>query len=99
MPDPVRDVLDAAAPTDRARLLAGIDQASTATSFTSAVDAAERLISLGQDPAGPGLGMLARRLAGGSQPADTGVDLTVYDLVARNTRTQPAQTPTAQVGA
>ncbi|BAC18054.1 hypothetical protein HMPREF0290_0612 [Corynebacterium efficiens YS-314] len=99
MPDPVRDVLDAAAPTDRARLLAGIDQASTATSFTSAVDAAERLISLGQDPAGPGLGMLARRLAGGSQPVDTGVDLTVYDLVARNTRTQPARTPTAQVGA
>lgn len=99
MPDSVRDVLDDAAPTDRARLLAGINQASAATSFPSAMAACEQIIAVGQDLAGPGLGMLARRIAGGAEPADTSVDLSVYDLVARSTRTQSASAQKAQVGA
>lgn len=99
MPDAVRDVLDAADATDRARMLAGINQASTATSFTTAITACEQMIAVGQDPAGPGLGMLARRIAHGAEPVATEVDLSIYDLLPKTTRAHPSTTQEVQVGA
>lgn len=77
--DPVRSWLDQARHPDRARLLNKLDHAAEATSFTAAVTAATQLITLGDDPAGDGLGMLARRVHDNLEPAPTAVDLHVYD--------------------
>lgn len=79
MPEPVRDWLDTAADAERARLLAHVDQAATATSFDTAIEAATKLITIGDDPASAGLGMLARRIAQGAEPTAMVVDLGVYD--------------------
>lgn len=77
--DPVRDWLDAARLPERARLLTRLDHAAAATSFTTAVTAAMQLVNRGADPAGDGLGMLARRIHEGLEPAPAVVDLHVYD--------------------
>lgn len=77
--DPVRDWLDRAGLADRARLLARLDHAATATSFDTAIDAATALLGHGADPAGDGLGMLARRIHDNLEPAPAVVDLHVYD--------------------
>lgn len=77
--DPVRGWLDQARNPDRARLFTRLDQTAHATTFTIAVAAATQLITAGDDPAGDGLGMLARRLHQGVEPATTAVDLHVYD--------------------
>lgn len=77
--DPVRHWLDQAPLADRARLLARLDTAATATSFATAIDAATVLLDAGTDPAGDGLGMLARRIHDNLEPAPTVVDLHVYD--------------------
>lgn len=77
--DPVRDWLDQASLADRARLLARLDHAATATSFEVAIDAATQLLGHGADPAGDGLGMLARRIHDDLEPAPAAVDLHVYD--------------------
>lgn len=79
VPEPVRDWLDTAADAERARLLAHVDQAATATSFDTAIEAATKLITIGDDPASAGLGMLARRIAQGAEPTAMVVDLGVYD--------------------
>lgn len=79
VPDPVREWLDTATGSDRARLLEHLDQAATATSFETAIEAADKLITGGDDPASAGLGMLARRIAQGTEPAAAVVDLGVYD--------------------
>ncbi|MGP6174279.1 IS21 family transposase [Corynebacterium sp. A21] len=100
IPDVVRDVLDTADATDRSRILAGINQASTATSFTSAIAACEHMVAVGQDPAGPGLGMLARRIAQGMQPSTSEVDLSIYDLLPAHRHTHHHHNDQdAQVGA
>jgi len=77
--DPVRDWLDQAPLTDRARLLARLDQAATATSFATAVEAATQLLNIGTDPASDGLGMLARRIHDHLEPAPSVVDLHIYN--------------------
>ena len=81
--DPVRHWLDAASNAKRSRLLHRIDQAALVTGFDTAIEAAQKLIQVGDDPAGPGLGMLARRMAQGAEPAPAVVDLGVYDQLAR----------------
>lgn len=83
VPDPVRDWLDQASNTDRARFFARIEQTTTATDFDTAITAAHRLIMGGDDPGGPSVGMLARRIAQGTEPAPAVVDLGVYDQLLR----------------
>lgn len=85
--DPLRDWLDAAATSDRRRLLVGLTQAATATDFESATKAATRLITLGDDPSTATLGMLARRIAQGSEPAGQVVNLGVNDQLTQREAT------------
>lgn len=77
--DPVRDWLDQATATDRRRLLNAVDAASGTTGFDVAIQAADTLIQRGDEPDMAMLGMLARRLADGTEPAAVNVDLSVYD--------------------
>ncbi len=77
--DPVRDWLDKARLPERARLLSRLDQAAAATSFEVAITAATQLVGQGADPAGDGLGMLARRIHDNLEPDPAVVDLHVYD--------------------
>ena len=77
--DPVRDWLDTAQTEDRRRLLTALDKASEAAGFETAVQAAEQIIEQGDDPGHETLGMLARRLAEGTEPETGNVDLSVYD--------------------
>lgn len=79
VPDPLRDWLDSAATSERSRLFSHLDQAATATSFATAIEAASKLIVAGDDPASAGLGMLVRRIDQGTEPAAAVVDLGVYD--------------------
>jgi hypothetical protein len=89
--DPVRDWLDQAGPADRARLLAGLDHAAAATSFDTAIDAATQLLGHDADPAGDGLGMLARRIHDNLEPDPTVVDLHVYDQFTGTDRQDTSQ--------
>lgn len=57
------------------------------SSFPNAIAACEQLIAVGQDIAGPGLGMLARRIAQGTDLDVPEVDLSVYDLLPTNRHT------------
>ena len=77
--DPVRDWLDKAPATDRRRLLNAVDAASGSAGFDAAMQAADTLIQRGDTPDMAMLGMLARRLANGTEPAAANVDLSVYD--------------------
>ena len=77
--DPVRDWLDTATATDRRRLFSAVDAASGAAGFDAAIRAADTLIQRGDTPDMAALGMLARRLADGTEPAAANVDLSVYD--------------------
>lgn len=77
--DPVRDWLDEATATERRRLLNAVDAASSAAGFDAAVAAADTLIQRGDAPDMAMLGMLARRLANGTEPAAANVDLSIYD--------------------
>lgn len=77
--DPVRDWLDRATATDRRRLLNSVDAASSVAGFDAAVAAADTLIQRGDAPDMAMVGMLARRLADGTEPEATNVDLSVYD--------------------
>jgi len=79
--DPVRDWLDQASAIDRRRLFTAVDNATEPTNFTTAIQAADILISAGDDPDTGMLSMLARRLAQGSEPAAMDVDLTIYDTL------------------
>lgn len=81
--DPIRDWLDTAPTSDRRRLFEGSHEAAQATDFATATTAATRLITTGDDPSSAALGMLARRLAQGSEPTGTVVDLDVYDQLAQ----------------
>src|SRR5699024_4978321 len=85
--DPLRDWLDSAAITDRRRLLLGLHQAADATDFDTATTAATRLITTGDDPSTAALGMLARRMAQGSEPTAQIVNLAVYDQLTRREAT------------
>ncbi|WP_427016398.1 IS21 family transposase (plasmid) [Pseudarthrobacter sp. P1] len=77
--DPVRDWLDKATATGRRRLFNAVDAASSAAGFDAAVAAADTLIQRGDAPDMAMLGMLARRLADGTEPPAANVDLSVYD--------------------
>jgi hypothetical protein len=89
--DPVRDWIDAAAPTDRRRLLNAVDAASGSAGFDAAMAAADTLIRRGDTPDMAALGMLVRRLAHGTEPAAGNVDLSVYDtFTTLNTSTGEA---------
>ncbi|MFI8413687.1 IS21 family transposase [Paeniglutamicibacter gangotriensis] len=79
VPNPVRDWLDKAAATDRRRLFNAVDAASGTTGFNHAIQAADTLIQRGDEPDMAMLGMLARRLADGTEPPAANVDLSVYD--------------------
>jgi len=79
VPDPVRDWLDTASATERRRLLNAVDAAAGSAGFEAAVKAADALIGRGDAPDMAALGMLARRLAHGTEPAAANVDLSVYD--------------------
>ncbi|MFC5932205.1 IS21 family transposase [Cryobacterium melibiosiphilum] len=80
VPEPVRDWLDKATATNRRRLLSAVDAASGSAGFDAAITAADLLIQRGDIPEIAALGMLARRLAGGTSPAVENVDLSVYDI-------------------
>ncbi|WP_411734544.1 IS21 family transposase [Paeniglutamicibacter sp.] len=77
--DPVRDWLDKATATDRRRLFNAVDAVSGTTGFDHAIQAADTLIKRGDGPDMAMLGMLARRLADGTEPPAANVDLSVYD--------------------
>ncbi|WP_449373270.1 IS21 family transposase [Arthrobacter psychrolactophilus] len=77
--DPVRDWLDTAETPDRRRFFTALEEASAATEFTTAINAAEQLVTNGNDPSGATLGMLARRIAQGSEFEAGVVNLAVYD--------------------
>lgn len=77
--DPVREWPDKATPTDRRRLFNAVDAASGTTGFHHAIHAADTLIQRGDGPDMAMLGMLARRLADGTEPPAANVDLSVYD--------------------
>ncbi len=77
--DPVRDWLDRATATERRRLLNAVDAASGAAGFENAIQAADTLIARGDTPDMAMLGMLARRLADGTEPPAANVDLSIYD--------------------
>ncbi|MDJ0313893.1 hypothetical protein [Arthrobacter sp. H35-D1] len=77
--DPVRDWLDRATATDRRRLLNAVDAAAGSAGFEAAMMAADTLIQRGDAPDMAALGMVARRLADGTEPAAVNVDLSVYD--------------------
>lgn len=85
--DPIRDWLDTASIPDRRRFLVGLHQATDATDFDTATQAATRLITIGDDPSSPALGMLARRMAQGSEPVGQLVNLGVYDQLTRREAT------------
>ncbi|MFC5932049.1 IS21 family transposase [Cryobacterium melibiosiphilum] len=80
VPEPVRDWLDNATATNRRRLLSAVEAASGSAGFDAAITAADLLIQRGDTPEIAALGMLARRLAGGTSPAVENVDLSVYDV-------------------
>lgn len=77
--DPVRDWLDQATATERRQLLNAVSAAAGSAGFDSAVQAADTLIVRGDRPDMAAVGMLARRLAHGTEPAAANVDLSVYD--------------------
>ena len=77
--DPVRDWFDTAAPTDRRRLLNAVDAASGSAGSDAAMAAADTLIRRGDTQDMAALGMLARRLVHGTEPAAANVDLSVHD--------------------
>ncbi len=83
--DPVRDWLDAATGRDRRRALAALDAATTSAGFQAAVAAADTLIRRGDTPGADTIEMLARRLAAGTEPATSTVNLRVYDGLAHTT--------------
>lgn len=85
--DPIRDWLDTAPASDRRRLFESLHEAATATDFNTATTAATRLITTGDDPSSAALGMLARRLAQGSEPIASVVDLGVYDQLTQREAT------------
>ena len=88
VPDMVRDWLDHATATDRRRLFNAVDAASGSAGFEAAVAAADTLLRRGDAPDMAMLGMLARRLANGTEPAAANVDLSVYDsFTTLNTET------------
>jgi len=84
---PLRDWLDSAPTPARRRLLTGLHQAAQATDFATAITAATRLITTGDDPSQAGLGMLARRMAQGSEPTASVVNLGVYDQLTQRKAT------------
>lgn len=83
--DPVRNWLDGAHDTDKRRLLVALDAATRSVGFDVALSAADTLIQRGQHPDMAALGMLARRLAQGTEPAPANVDLSVYDTFTTRT--------------
>lgn len=96
---PVRDWLDQARNSDRARLLTHLDKAAAATSFDTAIRAATRLITHGDDPASDGLGMLARRIHDNTEPVPLAVDLHVYDQFTSRADATPLETETEEAAA
>ncbi|AZQ76782.1 hypothetical protein EJ997_04900 [Flaviflexus ciconiae] len=62
-------------------MFTAVDNATGPTNFTTAIQAADILISAGDDPDTGMLSMLARRLAQGSEPAAVDVDPTIYDTL------------------
>ena len=88
VPDLVRDWLDQATAADRRRLFNAVDAASGAAGFAAAVQAADTLLRRGDAPDIAMVGMLARRLADGTEPAAANLDLSVYDtFITLNTST------------
>lgn len=80
--DRVREWLDAAPASGRRDMLAALDAATSSAGFDSAVQAADALIRRGDNPEIAAIGMLARRLSAGTEPATGTVNLTVYDGLA-----------------
>lgn len=79
VPDPVRQWLDAARVAERREMLAAIHAAVTPAGFANALAAAEIVIGSTERVEPAAIGMLARRLAQGAEPAAGLADLAVYD--------------------
>lgn len=79
--DPLRDWLDTADGSHRRRVFTAVAATADSAGFEAAVAAADALIRSRDDPADPGLGMLARRIAQGEPPPVAGVDLGIYDTL------------------
>lgn len=88
--DPVRDWLDHAPARDRRNMLTALDAATSSAGFEHAVTAADTLIRRGDHPEMAAIGMLARRLASGTEPVTGTVNLRVYDGLAHTTTTDTA---------
>lgn len=81
-PAPVRDWLDHARTAERRQMLAAINQAVKPAGLGNALAAAEIVIGRGEPVEPAAVGMLARRLAAGAEPATGIADLAVYDGLA-----------------
>lgn len=77
--DPVRGWIDIAHSADRRRFFTALQDAPSAIGFLTALDAAEQLVTEGDDPLGPKLGILVRRIAQGTEFETRPVDLGVHD--------------------
>ena len=85
VPPPVCAWLDQARSTDRRDMLAAIHHAAKPAGLVNALAAAEIVIAGNQRPDTAAIGMLARRLAAGVEPATGIADLSVYDELVGNT--------------
>lgn len=83
--DPLRDWLDTADASHRRRVFTAVAATAVSAGFEASVAAADALIRAGDDPAGAGLGMLARRIAQGEPAPVAEVDLRVYDTLVATT--------------
>lgn len=92
VPDPVADWLDQASSPQRRQVLAGLQAATTSAGFDNAIAAAEALIRQGTQPQSDAIGMLARRLAAGTEPSSPAVNLRVYDGLAHTADTHAIHT-------
>lgn len=90
--DPVKDWIDSAESADRRQFFTALEEASTATGFITALEAAEQLVTDGSDPSGATLAMLARRIAQGTAFESGIVDLEVYDQLFTPATDQAAGT-------
>lgn len=90
---PLRNWLDAAPARPRRDVLIAIGAATVPAGFDNAVAAAEAIIGRGEVPEMAALGMLARRLAAGAEPAASTVNLAVYDGLTHPTDATDATEP------
>lgn len=80
VPPAMRDGMDRLGADGRRRVLRAVRRASASSGFEAAAGAAASIFEGGRVPDGPGVDMLARRIASGAPPGG-GADLAVYDAL------------------